>query len=347
VTISQQFTIERFIATEASDADLRNRFRLEDELLRERDPDAAALPHERRLTLIRRAKPPYGPEKVWVARAADGRYAAIAWLERCPRSMVHASRACSVLIGVHPAFRRRGLAKALIRELAAYADQRGYEMIESIWKNDQTRSFAGHLRGPSSAPADGHRLRLADTPWPLMHRWIDQGRKRSTGARIEEYHDVLPAEVSDEYVAAWTYLQSHDAPGSIQTRRADSTARWREQERRRRANGEQWLSLVMRDAGGQIGALLESIYNPAAPTVILVRVCGVLEGYSGRGLRKWLQAELLLRIRERLPQVAHVAYRHPPNRNGATDPATQDVVGVDPDQDPQRYRTKDVLRHLR
>jgi GNAT superfamily N-acetyltransferase len=342
--VTQRFKIERFIAADATDDELRRRFALEDVLVREYDPDAETLPHDKRLHLARNNA--RASDVVWVARASNERLVAIAWLVRTRsrgRSPMIGARACAALIGVHPHFRGRGLAKVLLRTIADYADRQGFEVIESIWKTEATRGFTGHLRGPTSAPRDGHRLRIADVPHARLQQWIGNARQRATGASIEVYDGSLPEDITDEYLRVWAHLQSFD-PMPIIDRRLDTiAARWRVQEQLGRSSSERWLSLVARHHNGQIMALLEAIFSPRAPKVLLVRVCGVLPRYNGLGLRKWLQAELLMRITSHVPTVEYLAYRQTPHASRAiarlaTDPRAPDIADI--------VGVKDLLRRL-
>jgi GNAT superfamily N-acetyltransferase len=310
--VSHHFRVERFVAAAASDEELRKRFELEDALLREYDPDAATVPHDRRLMLIRDAKPPYySAERVWVARGADGRFIGIGWLgEGSEAPDAHGGRACFVLVGVLQSYRRRGVASALLRELALYAEAHGYAFIESVWRSDMQHRFTDHLRGPSSRPQDGHRVDLAGVDWNLLQRWINDGRTNSPGARIETYIDDLPLEAADDVLRSWTLLHDGTPCDEINRQLPQLRAQWQAQTQSRKAVGERWLAIVVRDGDGHIAALTEAIFNPRTPKVLLVRLAGVHRGSWGRGLRKWMQAELFLRVRTMLPNVEHVAYRH-------------------------------------
>jgi GNAT superfamily N-acetyltransferase len=338
---AQHLRVERFIVSDASEGDLRMRFELEDLLLRERDPDAETLSHDRRLELLRSGRPPYSlAVETWVVRGPDGRYVAIGWLGARHPDPNGSLAGCHVLIGVHPQFRRRGLGTALIRELVRYADGQGYEMIETIWiGDDDANGFAGHLSGGSSMPRDGHRIPLSEVQWPVLHHWIDDARTRAAGYRVDDIHDVLPEAVRDDFLCAWTQLQTNEPAERVQARLGEITRRWHRQEHLRVLSGERWFSLVVHGADGRIGALLEAIYNPAAPKVLLIRACGVLDGHGGLGLRKWLQAELLLRVRVWLPAVEHVVFRHPPAQLGSASDAPRSGF--------RRFRVKEVLRRLR
>jgi GNAT superfamily N-acetyltransferase len=344
--VTQQFRIERFSAATASDAELRGRFELEDLLMREYDPDADTVPHERRLRLARASQAPYGAkEVVWVARAPDTRLVALAWLVRVrPRTPLDHARTCSALIGVHPGFRGRGLAKALLREIASFADRQGYDVMESVWKNDATRGFMGHLRGPTLTPKDGHRLRIADVPRSWLRQWIETGHARSPNARIDEFQGALPRSAAKAYLRAWTHLQSLEPLQIVEMRLDSIVERWYRQESARRESGEHWLSLVARDGDDQIMGLIEAVYSPQVPRVLLVRVCGALASYNGRGLRKWLQAELLLRVQAEFPGVAYVVHRQPPH--GGRIPARLAASPMAAAADGDMFAIKDVLRRL-
>jgi len=58
---------------------------------------------------------------------------------------------------------------------------------------------------------------------------------------------------------------------------------------------------------GAVSGQTEIIYEPEEGDRIYQGLTGVREAYRGRGLGKWLKAEMLLRVRRELPQVRIVS----------------------------------------
>ena len=66
-------------------------------------------------------------------------------------------------------------------------------------------------------------------------------------------------------------------------------------------------ALITREKDGAISGLTELFRHQAIEHKGMQNLTGVQEKYRGRGLGKWLKAELLLRMKEKFPEWVYVA----------------------------------------
>ncbi len=333
------YRVEPFILEQASDQDLLERFTLEDLLMRERDPDAEALPHELRLRILRtQNRPAHDQQQVWLVRAPDNHYVGIAWLDlsRRPGPVAEPDhKCCVIMIGVHPAHRGQGIATRLLKEIAQYADSHGYEMIEPIWETPALRDRARFISARYAMNKSTYRIRLQNISWTMVERWVREAELFAQGATVELLDDHLPEALKADLLPLWWRAQEGHRRSA-----AELHHEWQRQEQARQTAGERWLCFVVKDVHGKPAALLEAVYNPRASKVVLVRACDLLPEVRGLGYRRWLHGTFLWHLREQMPQVEFVSYRRPP--------AGKSPTGLPPAiADPYiRIHTKELLRRL-
>jgi GNAT superfamily N-acetyltransferase len=63
---------------------------------------------------------------------------------------------------------------------------------------------------------------------------------------------------------------------------------------------------VAREADGSLSGMTDVSYHPARPDRVQQRFTGVRPDCRGRGIGKWLKAEMLVRIRDAYPQARWV-----------------------------------------
>jgi GNAT superfamily N-acetyltransferase len=80
----------------------------------------------------------------------------------------------------------------------------------------------------------------------------------------------------------------------------------RKNEINHKERGFNWLILVTKEKDGTLSGLTEIFSFPDTPHWIAQELTGVLPKYTGRGLGKWLKAEMLLYIKENLPKTIYI-----------------------------------------
>ena len=67
-------------------------------------------------------------------------------------------------------------------------------------------------------------------------------------------------------------------------------------------NGETWVTLISREKSGVISGFTEMTYNPEEPIFFDQWLTAVSPKFRGRGIGKWLKAEMLHYMIERFPE---------------------------------------------
>ncbi len=150
-----------------------------------------------------------------------------------------------------------------------------------------------------------NRLYFDEVNWELMERWREEGRKRAVEEDITMVSfEECPKEIIDEYAKLYTQIgnlipfEEEEEEELIETAETRRT-----RERIRREKGEFWLTLITKEEDGSISGLTEIVYDPVKSYLAYQMLTGVSPEYRQRGLGKWLKAEMLFKMKEKLPKV--------------------------------------------
>ncbi|MHA1347075.1 MAG: GNAT family N-acetyltransferase [Candidatus Heimdallarchaeaceae archaeon] len=150
-----------------------------------------------------------------------------------------------------------------------------------------------------------NRLYFDEVNWELMKRWREEGRKRAVEEDIKLVSfEECPEELIDKYAELYTQIgnlipfEEEEEEELIET-----TVTRRTRERIRREKGEFWLTLITKEKDGRLSGLTEIVYDPIKSHLATQMLTGVSPEYRQRGLGKWLKAEMLFKMKEKLPKV--------------------------------------------
>ena len=80
----------------------------------------------------------------------------------------------------------------------------------------------------------------------------------------------------------------------------------RENEEKHKERGFDWWVLVTKEKDGTLSGLTEIFSFPDTPHWVAQELTGVHPKYTGRGLGKWLKAEMFFYIKEKLPKTIFI-----------------------------------------
>ncbi len=297
----------------ASDALLESYFDLADELFRELEPRDPAPPRELQKALLTESDPARQTFR-WLALADAGAKKPV--LGRGSVEFVthqepdyESNKHVAVLnVDVAPGFRRQGLGTKLLRAIVDKASARGgitvletFSFFESGW------NFCAKFGGLVALEAAQNRLELGGVDWEMIERWKAEGERRNKepGVTIKTF-DRVPEEIIEEFVAIYNYTINQVPLGGLEMRPQITPSSLRETEERVRKSGARWYTKATREPDGKISGLTEIVYHPGTPHRVEQELTGVRAEYRGRGLGKWLKADMLLFIRDTLPGVEYV-----------------------------------------
>jgi len=181
------------------------------------------------------------------------------------------------------------------------------ESFQTVINLHSGKKFIEHYGGIVAADRSRNRLYYKEINWKKMKKWCEQGKKRTKNVKIETFQDV-PEEDIEEFVKAYTTTENQ-APdyetGDYQGLKVTPESR-RYFEQFHKEKGYTWVTKITREDDGTISGLTEIFYNQHMPHMIEQEMTGVLPQYRGRGLGKWLKAEMLFYIKENYPSIVYI-----------------------------------------
>ena len=132
-----------------------------------------------------------------------------------------------------------------------------------------------------------------------MRMWIEAGSTRNDEVKIEIFNDVPKGDI-DEYCDVFTETLNQAPVDDAEGEEHITPEIRRFQEKNNKKSGYVWTTMISREGNGKISGLTEILYNPQTKHVIHQELTGVKQEYRGRGLGKWLKANMLFFIKENL-----------------------------------------------
>jgi mycothiol synthase len=272
----------------------------------EASPDDPRVPLDAELAWVR-GQPAHVGGVLLVARDGDG---AIAGSARCTwEDLDGVDHALSAQIGVLPGHRRQGLGITLLERSVVVAEARGRRLVHGRTRDSVPagQAFCRRLGAQSAQVMRESRLDLAAVDRALVGRWIAEGRARAVGYRLLRIEGVTPPGLTEQVAAAYQIMNT--APRD-DLDRGDVTVTpelVRDYERAEQAAGMQrWAYYAAEQASGRFVGVTDIYAWPAEPDRVHVGATAVDPAHRGRGLGKWLKAEMTALILERLPGVRWV-----------------------------------------
>ena len=147
-------------------------------------------------------------------------------------------------------------------------------------------------------------LILANVDWDMVRQWVAEGPERAPDYRLDFVEGLYPEEMYDD-VIAWQEVMNTAPRDGLQVNDEHMT---REElaEREARLAGSAATRLEFQARHLPTGACIggtEIFYEPWTRTLVWQGATAVHPDHRGHALGKWLKASMLLKLRERLPEV--------------------------------------------
>ena len=206
------------------------------------------------------------------------------------------------------AYRRRGIGTDLLRRVPELAHSRKITMLTGWSTEADGKSFVRAVGAKVASRRRENRLDLGRVDWSMVESWAREGPRRSSSAKLRWFRDRIDEDVLEPYAKVYTEIANQQPWDDMEHGAFVHDVAWfRERANRFAAVGETWRTAISVEPGGEISGLTEMVYNPEDVHLIGQGLTGVREPFRGRGLGKWLKAEMLLRLREEFPQVRIVS----------------------------------------
>jgi GNAT superfamily N-acetyltransferase len=246
----------------------------------------------------------------WRAHApGEGRFVALggSWWESAGSPSYEANRQIvRVDVYVDTQCRGRGIGTVYLKSVLSQARARGRSLIraESVEAGSGAR-YCHKLEGKVVAERHLNRLYLADVDWDLMEQWRREGAARAPGVTLERFEDAPEKDIV-EYCRLYTEVTNQAPAGDLAGDLIVTPEQRRQEEKEFGANGYEWHTMISREPDGTISGLTEIFCAPVEPWRLEQELTGVKAKYRGRGVGKWLKAEMLAFAAERYPEASFI-----------------------------------------
>lgn len=301
----QGITITRVALEDRTDAELSEAARLFQVMNAERVPEDPPTPIEGIVQRLR-ATTPGQWRAIFAARDASGALvgsAFVGWNKNEPEN----AHARWTEVNVLPTHRRRGIGRALMREIVgAVADQRD-DIVFFGQTSDRVpagEKFAQAIAATAGLPMKQNQLTIADVDRAKVAEWA---RIDPQGYRLDRSDSTIPAEKVKAYLEAANAI--NDMPKG-ELRFADQ--RFTEEQLRDReswlkqAGMDWWVIVAVHEATGEGVGFTEVQMDPRQPHLIWQGGTAVVGAHRGNQLGLWMKAVMLERILRERPNAKFI-----------------------------------------
>ena len=170
-------------------------------------------------------------------------------------------------------------------------------------RGEHQYSFLSKLGGTIISDRATNRLAIKNVDMTMIKQWCEEGPQRAPGVTLERFRSVPEKEI-DQFVILYTETWNQAPLEDVSPEFITTPESRRTMERYFEEQNETWTTVVSRESNGAISGLTEIWHNPNAEYFIEQGLTGVSEKYRGRGLGKWLKAEMFRFIVETYPQAS-------------------------------------------
>jgi len=202
--------------------------------------------------------------------------------------------------GVLEPWRRQGIARAWLRKVLEQMPKTGAHTLMVNTHEPAGKAFMERLAGPPKQWVRYSRTAFPTLDWALIDRWSAEAASRAPGYTLEIHEQRLPEPLWPEYCAAKEEQMRHiprDAldmnDWSFQPKDQAEMYKWMDS-----MQGHHHVIWV-RDPNGEIVAITDVGWYPHKADLVQQFFTGVHPKARGKGLGKWIKAEMLRLARER------------------------------------------------
>ncbi len=206
---------------------------------------------------------------------------------------------------LHPNYRTPAAMTMFLRSMVEKAEWLGKNELIIESRGEYQMEYLKSLGGEILSDRSISRMLISDVDWILMEKWKDDGPQRARGVSLEMFSKVPESDL-EEYTRLYTETWNQAPLESVAPDLIVTPKSRREMEEYFQSQNEIWTTIISREENGAISGLTEIWYLHEKGFLVEQGLTGVRKEYRGRGLGKWLKAEMLFFIKEHYPEAVVV-----------------------------------------
>jgi len=309
---SFDYRIIDFDPSSISEELLEKYFELDDQAVLEIDLDDTPYPHDLHKKMIQTKNPESEIFRWLIVTKKEDQvigFARVTFVTPAANNYEIAKNTAGIDILIAKNFRRNGLGTELFRTiLEKIIEHENITVVSAHQVNVIGDAFCEKFTGKVVQEEAEYRAYLSEIDWELMKAWKAAGEKlaKEQGVTLESF-EKCPDHLIEEYTKIYTETINQRPLGEIDIRHVISPDSRRAHEHSWiDERGHNWTTIVTIESDGTISGLTEMVYIPESPVYIEQLLTGVKIDYRGRGLGKWLKAEMALFIKEQYPELKYI-----------------------------------------
>lgn len=213
-----------------------------------------------------------------------------------------------VWVAIRPEWRRKGLAKRLLRPVVAAASEDGRTLLETWASLDGPGDACLTELGAKRAIIDRHsRLLIKDVDAEMLRSWVARAPERAADYSLVEWEGRCPEDLVEAFAELRGVMNTAPREELEEEDEILTPERLRETESTWEAQQWSWWIIAARhDPTGELAGYTELQFSHHRKDRIWQGDTGVVPAHRERGLGRWLKAAMLLRLMERRPEVEKV-----------------------------------------
>ena len=301
-TPATDYSIEQVELERASDDELRPFVDFSWLRSREEIPEDPVPPFEALAARFRMTSPMFVRQR-WAVWAAPGKLAGWLVVNRSTQDNLNIRE---LAIEVHPEHRRRGLGRKLLaKAIEACGDGQGL-ILEgyTMSRVPAGAAFAERIGAKAGLRMRNSQVDLRAIDRALIDRWasIDP-----PGYRIEWIGNETPDHLMDNVVTAVRAINTMPREDLQMEDWKITPETMREWERMTRARGQEHrVALVIEESTGASAAFTDVFFDPRVPSVIHQGGTATIPEHRGKGLGKWIKAQMARRLMAEVPEARYI-----------------------------------------
>jgi GNAT superfamily N-acetyltransferase len=210
---------------------------------------------------------------------------------------------------VLPALRRQGMGTQIMWQIVERASEQGVSLIEGNTEITDGHAFAKHLGASVGLEMRINRAYMTGIDWEMVEDWRNSGQERNPDTRIVCFDGLYSDNDAKllEFCRVFSAALKEMPIGELEGMPTDITPKMlREEHEQSVQRGFTETYMVTVEADGRLSGVTGISYHPERGHVIGQGITGVPMAEQGRGLGKWLKAEMLIHIKERYPDSQYI-----------------------------------------